>query len=123
MLGNLFGSLASKIAATALLALFMVLGVVMWRADQISGQRDDYRDQLALCNANHAVTRGSLHVLEQEMADAVHAGELRAERLERAHVEQEKESEALLAEADRVKAEGRSEDCATPSSVMRARGL
>lgn len=68
MIANLFAPLGMKIATGAALGAFLALGVVMWRADAISAQRDALRTQLAQEQATHAVTRLSVGRLEAEIA-------------------------------------------------------
>lgn len=51
MIGKLFAPLGMKIASGLALGAFLALGVVMWRADAISAQRDALRTELAHADA------------------------------------------------------------------------
>lgn len=107
------------------IGLAVALGIVMWRADAISGQREALRDTLAAERAQHAVTRSSLNTLQRELEKMVRDGELRASRLAEARQEQAERSEALREQAARIRAEAGSggDPCATPAAVREARGL
>ena len=112
MLGNLFSSLGMKIATGAALALLVALGVVMWRADAISADREALRDKLALSEARHAVTRQSVETLAGEMKRLVAEGEVRKERVDKAMEQVGKDTAPLRAEAERIAREGLGEDYA-----------
>jgi len=125
MIGNLFSSLAMKVSGGIILALLIALGVVMWRADAISADREDLRNKLAAEHANHAVTRQSLAVLENELRQMVEDGQLRASRLAEAQREQRGRTQALRDQAARIRADVASggDPCVTPDAVREARGL
>lgn len=117
-------TITAKIAAGAALALFLALGVVMWRADTISAQRDAYRDRLATCETRHAVTRQSVMTLERSLARYVGAG--KASRVKQlAAIEAQAQDNARLdaqaaairAEMAAMKPDGR---CETPDSIRGA---
>lgn len=83
---NPFSALTSKIFGAASLALLLALGFVMWRADTISGQRDDaIRDFLGE-QTRHEITRQSVATLETALAELNRQALQRAEeyRLNRA---------------------------------------
>jgi hypothetical protein len=122
-----FGKIASAIGIKGFIAIgiALALGIVMWRADAISEDREALRNTLATERAQHAVTRQSLMILEGELAKMVRDGELRASRLAEARQEQQERTEALRGQAERIRAEGAAEGdpCATPDAVRNAGGL
>jgi cell division protein FtsB len=98
MLGNLFAPLGMKIAGGIALALAIALGVVMWRADAISDDRERLRNALATEEARHAVTRQSVGTLEAVIADLNEQAEQRAEVFAEAQeLAQEREKELAAA--------------------------
>jgi hypothetical protein len=125
MLGSLFSTLAMKVTAGIIAALLALLAVMWWRADAISAERETLRNALATERATHAVTRVSLATLESELAGFVKSGELRAERLAEAMEAQDEQSEALRAQAERIRAESglQGDPCVTTDAVRGAMGL
>lgn len=98
MFKGVFASLGMKIATGVGLALAAALGVVMWRADVISGERDDLRDALAMEQAKHAVTRQSVATLEETIEDLNAQAEQRAQAYAEAQqLAQEREKELAAA--------------------------
>lgn len=121
-----FATIAKAIGIRGFIAIGMAvaLGIVMWRADAISSDREALRNTLATERAQHAVTRQSLVTLENELKKMVRDGELRAQRLTQARQEQQERTEALREQAARIRAEGAPEgDCVTPEAVRGAEGL
>lgn len=79
-------------------AFAIALGIVAWRADAISGQRDHYRDAYSMEQARHAVTRQSVDTLEAVIADLNEQAEKRAEAYAEAQeMAQEREKELAAA--------------------------
>jgi hypothetical protein len=119
------GKFAAAIGVKGFIALGLAvaLGVVMWRADSISNDREALRNTLATERAQHAVTRGSLDTLQRELEQMVRDGELRASRLAEAREEQAERTAGLRAQAARIEAEGASDPCVTPDAVRNAGGL
>lgn len=107
------------------IGLALALGVVMWRADAISKDREALRNTLATERAEHAVTRLSLDTLQRELEKMVSDGQLRAGRLAEARQEQEQRTEALREQAARIAATAASggDPCVTPDAVRGAEGL
>lgn len=109
------------------IALAIALGIVMWRADTISGQRDDAIQAKATEVAQHAVTRQSVATLQAELAKFIGAGKA-AKIAGLAAIEaQAKDSAKLQAQADAIRAEMAnlqpSGQCRTPDSILNAEGL
>jgi hypothetical protein len=125
MLSNLFGPLAMKLAAGLLLLALVFGGVQTWRLSSAKEALEDQRNALATERATHAVTRVSLETLESELAGFVKSGELRAERLAEAMEAQDEQSEALRAQAERIRAESgiQGDPCVTTDAVRGAGGL
>lgn len=103
-------SIAAKVATGAALALAIALGVVMWRADAISAEREALRTKLATEEAQHAVTRQSVATLTVEMQRLVREGEVRKERVDAAMAKVAVDTEALRQEAARIEREGLGDD-------------
>ena len=126
MLDSLFSAFTAKIATGVALALLIALGVVMWRADAISAQRDALRDKLAASDAKLAVSNASIAELQASLAQFVGAGKA-AKVAQLAAVEaQVRDNAELQAQADAIRTEvakGRSEGCASPEGVMKSKGL
>jgi hypothetical protein len=99
-------SIAAKVAGGAALALAIALGVVLWRADAISAQREALRTKLATEEARHAVTRQSAATLSIEMQRLVREGEVRKERVDAAMAKVAVDTEPLREEAARIEREG-----------------
>lgn len=99
---KLFSSLTpfGKITSGAILALTVALGIVIWRADTISDQRDAALRQVVVEQAQHAVTKASLASLTARMETMVKEGELRRERLDRALEQTERVTAPLRKQAD-----------------------
>jgi predicted negative regulator of RcsB-dependent stress response len=127
------GVAAAKVAKAiglkgfVIIGLLIALGIVIWRADAISADREDQRNKLAAERAQHAVTRNSVDTLTASLAKFVGAGQ--ASRIAQlAAIEAQAEDNARLqGQADAIRAEmaslapdGR---CATPSSIINAEGL
>lgn len=127
MISNLFAPLAMKIAGGLALGAFVALGVVMWRADAISAQRDALQTKLAGEEARHAVTRQSVDVLETALARFVGDGKARRVSQLAAVEAQQARSEAMRNYAARIRAEMADFaaddpcDCSTPDFVMEGR--
>lgn len=107
------------------IGLALALGVAMWRADAISGERDKLRTALAGEQARHAVTRQSLATLQRELDAMVKDGEMRAERLAQARREAIEATAGLREQAARIGAVAASpgDPCVTPDAVRGAKGL
>lgn len=88
------------------IGLALALGVTMWRADTISGQRDDLIASLATEEARHAVTRQSVETLSTEMARLVAEGEARKARIDTAMERVRIDTAPLRREAARIEREG-----------------
>lgn len=127
MIGNIFAPLAMKIAGGVALAAVAALGVVIWRADAISADRDRLRDKLAGEEARHAVTRQSVLTLESALARFVGDGKARRAAQLAAVDAQKGKSEALRRYADEIRVEIEAFspadqcDCSTPDFVMEGR--
>lgn len=125
--GKLWGMIGIK--GLISIGLAIALGIVMWRADVISGQRDDLRNKYAGEVARHEITRNSVDTLEQALGMYVGAGQ--AARLKQlAAIEaQEEISAELQRQADEIRAQleaGPPESdckCATPGIILRSDGL
>jgi chromosome segregation ATPase len=114
------------------LGFAIALGVVMWRADAISGQRDHYRDAYSMEQARHAVTRQSVEALTTAVEDLNEQAEQRAEAFAEAQElaeKREKELERARRSSDATIASlrqlaAREGQCATPSDLAElAEGL
>ncbi|WP_305096495.1 hypothetical protein [Croceibacterium aestuarii] len=75
---NPFSALTSKIFGAAAIALLIALGVVMWRADHISKQRDEYQRQAIETGLKLHVSNQSIATLEKAVADLNEQAEQRA---------------------------------------------
>lgn len=80
-------------------AMLAAIGLLMWRADTISEERDGALQAYAASENRHAVTAASLSALEAELAAMVSDGQLRAERLQKAMQDVEKETAPLREQA------------------------
>ena len=123
MLANLFAPLAMKIGGGIIAALVLALGLTMWRADSISGQRDAMQQALANERAGHAVTIASLDALQAELQEMVDDGTLREERLQEAQEAQEVVTQSLEAQAAQIAASAPNVTCETVDAVLNAEGL
>lgn len=119
MLGKLFAPLAMKLAGGLIGALLASLALVIWRADAISGERDDMRDRYALSEARHAVTAASLTSLQSELAAMVAEGEATRGRVAAALAEARADGELLRGEADQIRAAIIADPCLTPTEILR----
>lgn len=125
LVGKIIASLGIK--GIVALGLVIALGVVMWRADAISEDREALRNDLAAERAGHAITRQSVETLQASLTRFVGAGKA-ARVAQLASIEaQAKDSAKLQAQAAAIRAEletmtddGR---CASPGSVINAEGL
>lgn len=96
MITHLIQPLAHKV----ILGLLVALALLMWRADQISGQRDKARDALASERMRHDATRASYFALEAHMARLVREGQLRATARDEAVKQARRANEATLRNAE-----------------------
>jgi hypothetical protein len=130
----IFSALTAKIASGAALALFLALGVVMWRADAISDQRDALRDKLAASDAKLAVSKASIDTLTASITELNNRALASAQAYAAAKVEAAKASarlDALSRESDRriaaLRAAAKEQyngDCPTPEALAElAKGL
>lgn len=115
--------ITSRILTWACAALAVALVLSLWRSHSLSEDRDRYRDALSVERAQHAVTRRSLDVLEQELSAMVLDGALREDRLTQALAAQAGETAALQREADLIRDIGGNIQCRTPVEIMRSGGL
>lgn len=76
---NPFSALTSKIFGGLALLLLIAVGVQTWRLSSAQSALEDKRNELATCEARHAVTRGSVARLEAIIADLNEQAEQRAE--------------------------------------------
>jgi hypothetical protein len=114
-----------------IIALCCALIFVIIRADGISDDREDLRDQLSTERAEHKITRASVDTLTLELGRFVGAGKA-ARAAQLAAIEaQADDSVALQRQADAIRAELAGVkpgdrppcDCATPKSIINAEGL
>lgn len=125
MFGKLFAPLAMKVTGGIALALAIALGVVIWRADAIAGQRDHYRDAYSMEMARHSVTRQSVATLTKAIEDQNELAEQRAAAFAEAQEmaeEREKELAGLRNSSNatiaRLRAlSGREGQCAVPDDL------
>lgn len=82
------------------LGVSVALLFVMWRADSLSEGKREAEDALIAEVTRHAVTRGSLAMLEGKMAELVEAGQLREEARDKALEEVAKETADLRKTAE-----------------------
>ena len=127
MFGKLFAPLAMKVSGGIIAALLIALGIVVWRADAISADREKLRNALATERATHAVTRQSVATLEDALARFIGAGKAsRAAQLAAIEAqagdsaELQAQAEAIRAEVATLAPDGR---CITPRSILNAEGL
>lgn len=109
--------------------LAVALGIVMWRADAISEDRDALRDSLAQEEARHAVTRQSVGTLEAVIEDLNEQAEQRAEAFAEAQElakERDKElarlaksSNAKIERLRRIAERGSNGSCEVPADLAR----
>ena len=92
---NPFSALTSKIFGATSLVLLVALGVVMWRADTISGQRDDAISDFLREQTRHEITRQSVVTLETALRDLNRQAEARAQEYRRVQAEANRESARL----------------------------
>lgn len=109
------------------IGLGLALALVMWRADAISGQRDDARQETANERAAHKVTRNSVDILQTSLGKFVGAGKA-AKIAQLASIEaQAKDNAKLQGQADAIRAEmatlNDDGECKTPQSILNAEGL
>lgn len=123
MLTRFLTPTAIKVLLGIIAALLVALGIVAWRADRISADRDKQRDLLARSEAQHAVTRASLDGLTQEMERMVKDGELRRKRLDEAMAEAGHGADELKRQADAIATDAAGDPCVTPGAVLKAKGL
>lgn len=123
------GKLAKMIGIKGfvIIGMAIALGIVMWRADVISGKLEDKRNELAAERAGHAITRQSVATLEQSLSRFIGAGKA-AKIAQLAAIEaQAKDSAELQAQADAIRSEMSTltsdAKCTTPKSIIDARGL
>lgn len=121
---------AIGIRGFAAIGLGLALIFVVIRAHGLSGDLEAKRNELAAERAGHAVTRQSVAILQQSLEKFIGAGEA-ARVAQLASIEaQAKDSAALQAQAEAIRAEmeamgKRAVDpsCKTPRSVINSRGL
>lgn len=104
------------------IALAIALGLVMWRADVISGKLDGKAQELADERAGHQVTRNSVEILEGELAKFISAGDA-ARVAQLAAIEaQAPKSAAMRAKAAEIRSMidqiEPDDQCRTPDFVM-----
>lgn len=99
MIGGVFASLGMKIASGLALGAFLALGVVMWRANAISAQRDALRTELASEQARHAVTRQSVGFLTTQIDKIMADAKAREAEFNAAKTAAQREHDRLAAKA------------------------
>lgn len=120
MIGKLLAGTFAKVSA-GIFAVLLAALVWCWLGwSAADAATDEAHRRLALSEAQHAVTRQSLKTLEQEMAELVHAGELRAERLTDAMAQAQDDAAELRREADVIRRAGVRTDCVTPDEIRRS---
>jgi hypothetical protein len=110
-----------------IIALCLALAFVCWRADTFSDRLERSRNELATCEAQHAVTRQSVDTLDAVITDLNNRALARAEAYAQGIEEAEKRSAELAklsAESDRRIAELRAAareqvngDCPVPPAL------
>lgn len=95
---NPFSALTSKIFGGLLVLAVIFGGVQTWRLSAVQDALEDKRNELATCEARHAVTRQSVATLERQIADLNEVAEQRAEAFAEAQ-ELAREREAELEQA------------------------
>lgn len=115
------------IRGSVAIGLAIALGVVMWRADAISGQRDEWQRKAVASDLKLSISNASIAELQASLSRYVGAGKA-AKVAQLASIErQAKDNAALQAQADAIRAEmaaiGPSEGCDTPDAIRSAKGL
>ncbi len=108
--------------------LAIALGITMWRADAISGQRDEAIQGKANEAAAHSVTKASLALLEEKLATYIKDGERRQKAAQDALEAQQERSASLDRQIGAIRSQRAStpavvERCETPEVVLSAEGL
>ena len=120
--------LSRTLAVLMPLALLAALTAALWlRGDHYREQRDTARAQVETVNAKLTVSNASIAELQKSLAAYIGAGKA-AKVAQLAAIEKaSKDNAALRAEADAIRAEmaGMKPDgkCASPGSVLKAKGL
>ncbi len=131
---NPFSALTSKLFAGLSLALLLAVGVQTVRLSAANEALEDKRNELATCEAQHAVTRQSVDTLDAVITDLNNRALARAEAYAQGIEEAEKRSAELAklsAESDQriaaLRAAAREQvngDCPTPPDLAElAKGL
>ena len=123
MIANLFAGTLAKVSAGIAAVLLIALAWCWIGWGNAADERDILVAKLAKSEAQHAVTRNSVDVLEQEMAEMINSGAIRDDRLQAALTEQEERSAMLREEYDRIRASPAAVDCETLPAILDAKGL
>lgn len=124
-----FATIARAIGIRGFIAIgfAVALGIVMMRADTISGQRDKAIQRAANEAAAHSVTKASLANLEQRLAVFIADGARRSGAAATALRRQQERSAALDQQIARLRAVkptvAEIEQCRTPGVILDATGL
>lgn len=110
------------------IGLALALGITMWRADVISGQRDRAIQERANEQAAHAVTKASLTTLEKTMAIYIEDGKRRSEAARDALEAYQGQSQSLGRQIERLRSAAsvaipEPERCPSPAVVLETEGL
>lgn len=123
MLGDFFASTVNKVFAIVIGILLIALGIALWSNAAKDRENERLRNTVAVSEAQHSVTAASLGALTRQMEDLVAAGQLRESLLEEAMERAESEASELQGEADALRAEGVTDQCRSPTGVLKSRGL
>lgn len=110
-----------------ILAAALCVGLLWLRGSHYEAQRDTARAQAEAVNTKLAVSNASIATLQKSLADYVGAGKaakvaqlgaVEAQAKDNAALQQQ--AEAIRTEVARMKPDGK---CASPSAVLKAKGL
>lgn len=96
---NPFSALTSKIFGALLVVALVVVGVQTVRLSAAQDALEDKRNELATCEARHAVTRQSVAALEADFKRLMGEASERAAAFEQAKLEAERDRDRLRGEA------------------------
>lgn len=123
MIGDLFAPMAMKVAAGIIGAQFLALALFWWGWNRTEAEADKAKAAATVCEERHSTTKASVARLEQVMAELIHDGEVRVERVSDAMAQARQEAGQAKREAEAVRRAPVRSDCVTPSEIMKARGL
>lgn len=123
MIGTFFASTINKVFAGVTLVLLTIIAILYFSLAAEKRTSAANMEKHLACEAAHKVTAASFEAVVTQLESYVAQGEMRKTLLEEAKKKAEQETADLQDEADALRGQRVDDECRSPTSVIKSRGL